>query len=86
MQGSKLPIIPPLEDPESAFRKRKTTTVGEASKKTLEDKNDSFEKTNNKMGAGYKPETSDSEKESKEESESERKDEMANIADTTMET
>lgn len=52
--GSQLHILPPLEDPESAFHKKKDKKVDELSSSFHVDKFERFEKTPSKKGAGYK--------------------------------
>lgn len=54
---SDFPVIPPLEDPESAFHKKKDKTAGESSSKFQKDKLESFEKTPEKKGTRYEQET-----------------------------
>ena len=81
--GSNLPLTPPFEDLKSAFHKNKDKHIGESSNKPVnKSKFESFEKTPNKKEAGYKPET---ESERGSVPESEPKNNMANIADMTME-
>lgn len=54
---SYFPIVSPLEDPESAFHKKKDKTVNESSSNFHVDKFKSFEKTPDKKGTGYEPGT-----------------------------
>ena len=53
--GSKTPIIPLFEDPESEYHKKMKTKLREASKRTLEREFESFEMTPNKKESGYEP-------------------------------
>lgn len=50
-------IVPPLEDPKAAFHKKKDKKVEDPSSKFQTDKFESFEKTPDKKGIEYKPET-----------------------------
>lgn len=54
-QGSQFPIVPPPEDLESAFRKKKDRKVDKSSSSFHVDKFESFEKTPEKKGTGYEP-------------------------------
>lgn len=56
-QGSKFPIVPPLEDLESAFHKKKDKKAGESSNTFQTDKFEGFEKTHDKKGIGYESES-----------------------------
>lgn len=61
-RGSTFSIEPPLDDPESAFQKKKDKKVGESSNKFQSDKVESFNITQDNKGERFKPETnSDSE-------------------------
>lgn len=80
-QGSNFPIIPPLEDLQIVFHKKKYKRVNESSSSFQLDKFKSFEKTSDKKGIGYDPGTKS---DSKEEVKSKVK-EMAGITTMTME-
>lgn len=80
-RGSNFLIIPPLEDPESAFHKKKDKKIDESSSTFQSEKFESFEKNHDKKGIRYELETeSDLEEKIKTEI-----DEMADITTMTME-
>lgn len=82
-QGSKFPIVPPLEDPKFPFRKKKNKKVGQSSSKFKIENFEIFEKTPDMKGIGYEPET-----ETKDKSEDEVKskvEEMEDIMRMTIE-
>ena len=56
-RGSNTPILAPFNDPKLEFHKKKTTKLGESSKRTFESKFEYFEKTPNKKELGYEPES-----------------------------
>lgn len=52
--GSKTPIVPPLQDPESGFHKKKDKKVNESTSSFQSDKGfESFDRTPDKKGIGY---------------------------------
>lgn len=79
-RGSRFPIVPPLEDPKSAFHIKKDKKIGESSRTFQTNNFESFEKTPDKKRIGYELET-----ETEDNSEDEIKRVVEEIADISNE-